>query len=571
MVSAKITTSDGMQTISLDKDKTISLSPGEHLELAPDVIPLSLLKVGDQLIIVLENNIVIKVNNYFSFNNSAEESPLLTVLGETFVPADFETTLGLVSTVGVVNFELPALYADQHSESDLSLNTAKDLNPLSLAHRELSELYIEKLTNSPPDAVDDNYTVNEDGLLIETILANDSDPDGDAFGIIGFSQVTIPLSLDSLGNLILDLSIIPEYQSLAEGEIGVTHFEYTIADTHGLTDSAIVTVSVIGVNDEPIANADEAITDEDSGIVIDVLANDTDVDVGDSLSVVAIDSSDTVGTVSITNGGDDVSYNPTGFDYLAVGETAIDTFEYTIMDSEGATSSSTVSVTITGVNDAPVANADNDITDEDTLLMGNVLSNDSDVDVNDILTVIDSDGLSVNGATVVVDSNGNYSYDPSSASVLQSLAVGENLVDSFTYTISDGNGGTSSATVTVTVNGVNDGPIANDDTNSTDEDTAINGNVLSNDSDVDATDVLTVIASDNTSANGATVVVDSNGNYSYDPSSASVLQSLAVGENLVDSFTYTISDGNGGTSSATVTVTVNGLNDGPIANDDTNS
>ena len=86
----------------------------------------------------------------------------------------------------------------------------------------------------------------------------------------------------------------------------------------------------------------------------DLLANDTDIDNGHSLTVVAVGATDHGGLVSLS--GNEVIYTPDGaFQSLAEGETGIDTFSYTITDEHGATSSAEVTVTISGVNDAPVA------------------------------------------------------------------------------------------------------------------------------------------------------------------------------------------------------------------------
>ena len=125
--------------------------------------------------------------------------------------------------------------------------------------------------------------------------------------------------------------------------------------------------------------------------------------------------------------------------------------------------------------------------------------------------------------------------------------------DSFNYTISDDNGGNATATVNVTVNAVNDAPVAVDDAVITDEDTALTISVLSNDSDLDG-DTLGIIG----------VTDGSNGTVAI--SGTDVVYTPDADFNGTDSFTYTISDGNGVGSTATVTVTVNPVNDAPVVN-----
>jgi len=266
------------------------------------------------------------------------------------------------------------------------------------------------------------------------------------------------------------------------------------------------------------------------------------------------------------------TYDPNGqFGHLAAGEAATDTFTYTIRDSEGGSAAATVTVTVHGVNDPPVANDDTGATDEDTPLSVSapgVLANDSDPEASDTLGVVAFDAASALGATVAVNVDGSYGYDPTTSSTLNALAVGETAADSFTYTIGDGDGGTATATVTITVAGVNDPPVASDDAGETDEDTLLSVSapgVLANDSDPDANDILGVVAFDATTALGAAVVVKADGSYTCDPTTSSALKALAVAETATDTFTYTISDGQGGSAAATVTVTVHGVNDPPVA------
>lgn len=118
------------------------------------------------------------------------------------------------------------------------------------------------------------------------------------------------------------------------------------------------------------------------------------------------------------------------------------------------------------VNGAPTALDDAEDTDEDTpitIAPASVLANDSDADHLDVLCVIDANPTSTLGAVVAIDANGNLSYDPSDAPFLQQLAQGATVVDSFTYTIADLGGATATATVQITVTGVNDLPDALND------------------------------------------------------------------------------------------------------------
>ncbi|HTN74049.1 MAG TPA: Ig-like domain-containing protein, partial [Pirellulaceae bacterium] len=210
----------------------------------------------------------------------------------------------------------------------------------------------------------------------------------------------------------------------------------------------------------------------------------------------------------------------------------------------------------------------------DNLRISNsVLDNDRDIDYNTALSVSQLNGsatltgVSVKGATVVMQPDGRYTYDPNTSAILQTLAIGQSTTDTFTYTASNGVGGTTTGTVTITVTGGNDAPVVGNDSYSTTEDSLLTvpanaGNSLfSNDYDVDAGDTFTVSAYQAVSALGATVTVGANGALTYDPRNSVTLQALAANASVVDTFTYTIQDVHGAAATATVSVTVGGLND----------
>src|SRR6516162_1130652 len=156
---------------------------------------------------------------------------------------------------------------------------------------------------------------------------------------------------------------------------------------------------------------DGAFTDEDTSQTIaasTLLANDTDVDDGHVLTITGVSGHSALGaSVTLVNGN--VVYNPTatpGIQALAAGEYAFDSFTYTVSDEHGASSSATVSLTVLGVNDAPVAQADTNAGEEDTLITGTVAASDSDVDHGAVLSyslIAPVPGLTLNA-------NGSYSF-----------------------------------------------------------------------------------------------------------------------------------------------------------------
>ncbi len=213
----------------------------------------------------------------------------------------------------------------------------------------------------------------------------------------------------------------------------------------------------------------------------------------------------------------------------------------------------TLTITITSVNDAPVAVADSINTNENTLLTlpaPGLLANDTDVDLpNDVLTVVPATIQSTLGAKVTINANGSISYDPSLVSSIQQLTSGQSVQDSFIYKIKDSAGVESiAATVTVNVAGVNDAPTAVNDAYTIGVGQNQLLDVLLNDSDVDSPIDAASISVTSLPAFG-TVLVNQTGVVQYTPGG---------GFRGVDTFRYTVRDTAGNVSNeAVVTVTVN--------------
>ena len=189
-----------------------------------------------------------------------------------------------------------------------------------------------------------------------------------------------------------------------------------------------------------------------------------------------------------------------------------------------------------------------------TVAGSGVLGNDTDVDAGATITVTSFDGSSASGGAVTVASDGAFTYTP---------VADFTGSDTFTYTITDDTGLTDSAVVTIEVGGVNDPPVALDDTYSGTEDsvlTVAGSGVLGNDTDIDTGATITVTSFDGSSASGGTVTVASDGAFTYTP---------VADFNGSDTFTYTITDDTGLTDSAVVTIEVGDVNDPPVALDDT--
>ncbi|WP_236765718.1 Ig-like domain-containing protein [Acinetobacter junii] len=383
------------------------------------------------------------------------------------------------------------------------------------------------VNNDAPITAPDTATTAEDTLLANiNVLANDSDPDaGDVLTVtsaVSANGGTVTINADGTLNYTPALNYV--------GDDVVT---YTVTDSTGLSTTGTLTVTVTAVNnDAPITAPDTATTAEDTLLAnINVLANDSDPDAGDVLTVTSAVSANG-GTVTINADGT-LNYTP------ALNYVGDDVVTYTVTDAAGQTTTSTITVTVTGVNDVPVATPTTATTNEDTAVT--LTPSVTDPDAGDVLTV--TSAVSANGGTVTINADGTLNYTPALN------YVGDDVV---TYTVTDAAGQTTTSTITVTVTGVNDVPVATPTTATTNEDTAVT--LTPSVTDPDAGDVLTVTSA--VSANGGTVTINADGTLNYTPALN------YVGDDVV---TYTVTDAAGQTTTSTITVTVTGVNDAPVA------
>lgn len=249
------------------------------------------------------------------------------------------------------------------------------------------------------------------------------------------------------------------------------------------TDSASFSIVVNGINDEPTANNDEIVSTENTlPISGNILSNDSDIDRSDIINIASWEGGALGESILINNGaGANFTLNADGSysldssnaDALSEGETIMQSFVYTVVDNHGATDTTTITVTVTGQNDAPEAgNDDAGAITENDIYDGNVLTNDSDIDRLDTLSISTINGTAIepgesvntvlaSGAIVTMFANGDYHYDTNGA--FSWLPGSETATDSFSYTVSDGHGGFDTADVYIAVTGqVNDAPIEED-------------------------------------------------------------------------------------------------------------
>ena len=375
--------------------------------------------------------------------------------------------------------------------------------------------------NVPPVANDDAATAVSGVAVTINVLANDTDSDG---GVLSVTTVSVPSNGVALDNG--DGTVT--YTSGA-AFAGDDSFTYTVSDGQGGEGTATVTitVSVSSSNTPPIANDDAETAAEDSSVTIDLLANDIDAD-GDALIIASV-TQPAAGTVT-NNGDGTVTYTPDA------NFSGVDSFTYTVSDGRGGEDTATVTITVNGVNDAPIAADDSVSTTVGNPVSFNAVANDSDVDGDTLF--VQSFAQPANG-TVTNDGGGLLTYTPN-----ESFAG----ADSFVYTVSDGAGGAASATVTVTVSQID---TVQDGVLSTSEDQPVTVVAIEPGSDV----TLSAI----TQGQNGVVTDNGDGTITYTPN---------PNFNGTDQFSWTITFSFPGSATTVITVNVQPVNDAPQAVDD---
>jgi hypothetical protein len=381
--------------------------------------------------------------------------------------------------------------------------------------------------NDPPvlNGTDISASVDEDKSVTIDVLAHFSDPDNDPISITGVTQPPQGTVVNN-GNGTVTFTPSSNYN-------GQESFDVTVSDGNGGNTTATVIVTVNPVPDAPVisGNLSHITVNEDSSVVIAILANAYDPD-GDSISLTSV-TQPSHGTV-LVNGDGTVTYTPNA------NYNGPDAFDFTISDSTGLTTSGTVQIQVNAVNDAPVTSAESITTNEETPVQVTLDATDAD---NDTLTF----AIISQPEHGMVSILGNVAtYTP---------ATDYFGSDSFTFQANDGLANSNISTVTITVINVNDAPAANDDYVAFHGWNPVTIAVLANDVDADR-DSLSITGT--TAPSHGSTVVNADNTITYTPEN---------GYAGLDSFTYAISDGNGGTASATVHLAVNVDNNAPVTSD----
>ncbi|MBU6386086.1 MAG: tandem-95 repeat protein [Planctomycetes bacterium] len=382
-------------------------------------------------------------------------------------------------------------------------------------------------------AVDDTFSVSEDTTnnTID-VLANDAISSGST-AVLSLVSVSTP---DQGGTV-----------SIASGEKtlvytpkanfnGSEKFTYVVRDQSGVTATATVTMNVQAVNDNPVAVNDvyDSVKSNQTDVFLNVLANDTlGPDTAETLVVTSVGATSQGGTVKVATGGNGVLYTPKA-NFIGT-----DSFTYTISDGKGGTASGTVTVNVQAAVPAPVVTGESFTIVEDSLETEfDVLANDLPAETGNTLTIASAQASS--GTVNTNAAKNRILYKPNANFV---------GTDKIVYTVRSSNGGTAQGTATVTVTSVNDAPNAVADNLTVSTASNQNLNVLANDTNVDANETLTITAvTQPESGKGTVSIAADKKSLLYSAPSASFTGEV--------NFTYTISDGNGLSSTANVKLNV---------------
>ena len=450
-----------------------------------------------------------------------------------------------------------------------------------------------------PTLTADNYAVVETATVTGTsgtagtgVLGNDTDKDADAIVVtaVNGSGANVGNSLaGTYGHLTLNANgsysyIADNAANIASGATGshlVDTFTYTVSDGLGGVTTSTASFTIDRV---PTVVTDSGAAVESASGSGNVLTNDSDRD-GDTLTVSAVNGSGanvgnsvagTYGHITINSNG---SYtynadNTSAIDSAATGSHLTDTFTYTASDGHGGTTTTTITVTLDRPPTVVADNSSSDAVENSTHATGNVLSNDSDRD-GDSLTVSQVNGSAGNVGNsiagtyghITIGSNGSYDYTADNIAAIDGAATGSHLTDSFTYQASDGHGGTATQTITITLDRA---PTVVSDTYSGQVGEGgstglVNGanSVLANDSDRDG-DSLTISAVGGSGANVGNsfattyghITLNADGSYTYNADNTAAIDAATTGSHPVDVISFTVSDGLGGTTTETLSITI---------------
>lgn len=382
----------------------------------------------------------------------------------------------------------------------------------------------------------------------------------DAIGAVNKSKFGAEISITSDGKVAYNMNTAAfrsEFQSLAEGVTGYDTFTYAIRLGNGTLSWSTATVEIAGRNDAPVVSAQAAnATEGGSSVTVNALATASDVDAGTTLKVIDMPVTLPAG-VTYAEETRSFRLDPcnAAYDHLAQGATAQVVVSYAV--SDGITSTPTsITYTITGTNDGPVAVADVAAGTENQTLTIDVLANDTDLDDGHLFTLNAASAPSGKGAAVVVANQ--LQFNPGTD--FDHLAAGATEQVTLNYEMQDEQGAISTSTVEVTITGTNDGPtVAAPLTSATDEDKGpYTIDLLADAADVDNGSQLRA---------GSVIEADGKGGWSVAGNTVTInpafYEKMNTGEHETLYLNYQVIDEHGASVEQSLTVSIAGITDAP--------
>lgn len=377
--------------------------------------------------------------------------------------------------------------------------------------------------NQAPVVTNETYTVDEDQILNDALTGTDANSDSLTFAVVNQpGHGTLSLSANGSFSYQPD----PNYS-------GSDFFTYKASDGNSDSNVSLVTITINPLNDLPVANDSSISVAEDTFYTGNLTATDAD----NNNLIYSVVTQGGKGSVVINNSSNgSFTYTP------SANATGSDRFTFKVNDGVGDSQIATINVSITGVNDAPFINDFSFSTNEDTVYHGTLTALDYE---NDSMTYsVVSQGTK---GTLLITNNqlGTFSYTPN---------LNQHGSDVVIVKVFDGLAYSANAQISITINPINDTPVANTQSISVTEDNSYSGILTGSDVDGDTLSYSLLTQG----AKGTVVITNSaTGSFSYTPNS---------NDQGADSFTFQINDGSVNSLPATVSVNISPVNDAPVAN-----
>ncbi|WP_082884503.1 VCBS domain-containing protein, partial [Achromobacter insolitus] len=500
------------------------------------------------------------------------------------------TVTGYNAATGTISYSYQETGgADDHTAGDDSVKDNFTVTVTDVAGVSTSNDLVIQILDTAPVANDDAAGITEDTIapITGNVLTNDTLGADAATAVLNTSDAKYGQLVDNGdGTWSYQLNnSLAAVQALKAGQLLTETIRYTVTDADGDSSEAVLTITITGTNDIPVVTNDAKSVTEDVGVSDGKLSVNGAVTVSDPDAGESTFNTSSLKFTGSTHAGGQlgaVTINPDGtytykvdnsaVQFLKAGQTIVET--YTVASADG-TATSTITITINGTNDVPKVTNDAKSVTEDVGVSDGKLSVNGAVTISDTDTgesTFNTSSLKFTGSThaggqlgaVTINPDGTYTYKVDNAAV-QFLKAGQTIVETYTVASADGS---ATSTITITINGTNDLPVIQAQTNHGLEDQTVSGNVLtgSSDTDNDALSVAEFTINGTKYAAGATANIVGVGSIFINADGSYVFTPNANWNGVVPQITYTVTDGTGQVSSS-LDIDVLPVNDAPVSQD----